>query len=224
MRQPYQEATEAIKRQGEAPGQLVKGAAQAALGVAGGGAVLNRIVPFLSSFVPQDLAIKGISKINPTLGKFVQGSLNQGKSMEEVTDFLKEKAGIAEPKEEQKQAPKAPNGQPNLIEQFSPELHEFLVSEIGKGLIPEDAANQARSQPKFKQLIDKLEKSSGARFDNIVGLIFGGKKPQNQPQQAQQPQQPQAQPEQQQVQGGPATQALMQALQAAAAARQRRTK
>lgn len=205
MRQPYQEATEAIKKQGEAPAQFLKGAAQTALGVAGGGAVLNRVLPFLSKFVPQDLAIKGISKINPTLGKFVQGSLNQGKSMDEVTDFIKEKAGISEPKEEKKQ--EKPKGQGNIIEQFSPELHEFLVSEIGKGRSTDEAGAIAQSNSMFKGVIPKLEKQAGARFSDILKSVFGGQ------QQAQQSQQAQPQQQPQQSQSGPGQQALMAIMQ-----------
>jgi hypothetical protein len=96
--QPYQEAGQEINRQQAEPGRLLKGSANIALGVASGGAILNKIIPFLSKYIPFGLALKGISKVEPRLGKFIQGSINQGHAAEEVMDFVREKITPSEEK------------------------------------------------------------------------------------------------------------------------------
>src|SRR6266478_2673500 len=71
----------------------------------------SRLLPFLSEHIPLDLAMKGINKLSPKLGKFLKEGQSMGLDVKKGLDFIKEKVG---PKEKR-----------NIIEQYSPELHNF---------------------------------------------------------------------------------------------------
>ena len=199
--QPYQEASEAIQKRREAPGQFLKKAAIAAPSILGGGAIINRIMPLLNEFIPPNIASKGLEKIDSRFGKFIQGAIGNGSTMDEVMSFIKEKVGGAQEKQQ------APNQQ-SIIEQYSPELFQFLTGEIQKGRQPIEAGALAETSGKFKKAIADMVKDHKAPFSSILESVFGGgqmaqKQPQQQPQQTQQPQQGQ----------GNNDQALMAALQ-----------
>lgn len=176
--QPYQEATEEIRRQGELPLKTAKTlgsvGASAATAYLGGGAI-NRILPFLSKYIPEDLVKKGLSKIDPRYGKFIDKALSHGKSIEEIKDFIGEKI---QGSQETKTAPE----QRSIIEQYSPELFQFLKGEIDKGRAPLEAGALAQLQEPFKKIIKKMSEDHKAPFSSILQSVFGGA------QQAQQPQ------------------------------------
>ncbi len=182
--------------------------------VAGGAAALtagaklgSKILPFLSDFIPQDLAMKGINKISPQLGKFLKKGQSMGLNVKEGFEYLRNQ--FTPKKQEQKPT--------NIIEEHSPELHEFIVDKIGTGITPMAAAFQATQDPKFKSVIESLQKKAKKGFSEIIGSIFGG---QDQSKAALQPQpqkpvaqQTQPQAQQQAQQPGPGQQALMGILQ-----------
>lgn len=100
--QPYQQASEEVKRQSRAPIDLagnvasllpyssaIKGA-----GIAGGAALLKKVLPFLSKYIPQALAIQGMKKVAPKIGEFVETSISQGHQFDDVSNFIKEKSGV----------------------------------------------------------------------------------------------------------------------------------
>ncbi len=163
--QPYQEASEEIIRQSAAPFKFAGQAASLGTAVVGSGAILNKVLPFLNSYIPKNLAMKGISKINPILGKFIQSSEKQGHSMDDILDFIKQKAGTGE---QQK-----PPEQQNIISQYSPELLSFLEDHITKGRAPLEAGALAQLDPKFKKIISKMEADHKAPFSSILQTIFG---------------------------------------------------
>lgn len=105
----------------------------------------------------------------------------------------------------------------NIIEMYSPELHEFLMNEIQQGRPPLEAGALAQFQDKFKRIIQKLEKDHKTNFSSILQAIYGGGQYGGSvnPQQEQQQQTQQGQPSQ-------TNQALMKALEAAKHARQQR--
>lgn len=153
--QPYQKASEEMVRQANAPAKLVKNAASIGLGVAGGSAVVGRILPFLNKFIPTEMAVKGISKIDKRLGKFLSASISQGYPVEEVMDFVKEKITPKETKTTQKQVDekelarqKALQGfkqkikQPNLQEQ---EMQRFQ-SQYGQNQQQQSGGSQTKDQ------------------------------------------------------------------------------
>lgn len=91
--QPYQSASDEIIRQNKAPGNFIRNTTKIGTGLIAGGATVNRILPFLSKYIPSQLAIKGISKVDPRLGKYINSSLSQGHPLDDVMGLLKETFG-----------------------------------------------------------------------------------------------------------------------------------
>jgi len=164
----------------------------------------SKIVPFLNEFITPDLALKGIKKVAPQVGKFLDQGLKQGLNLKDGLNFLKENFS----KQTENKAP----DQRNILEQYSPELFSFVKDLVGKGQNPIVAALQATENKQFKNIIKKIESDHKTPFSSIIQSIFGGgqevqQKLPKQDQQVNQPQQPQ------QNQPGPGQQALMQELQ-----------
>jgi hypothetical protein len=161
-----------------------------------GGKVVSKILPFLSQYIPEDLAFKGINKVMPGLGNFLKNGMKQGLSLKSGLDFLKEEIGkkSEQPKEDR-----------NIIQQYSPELHQFIDQEVKKGRSPLEAGALARN--KFGQIIDKITKDHKTEWSNILESVYGGQGQAQPSQTTQTTQQPQS------GQGGPGQQALMAILQ-----------
>jgi len=62
---------------------------------------IRKIFPFLSGYVPDDLALKGISKINPSLGKFLTNGLTKGLSLATGLEYLRNRFFSDEPEIDQ---------------------------------------------------------------------------------------------------------------------------
>lgn len=60
-------------------------------------AISSRILPFLSDYIPVDLAVKGISKISPKIGNYLKRGMESGLAIKDGLDFLKKQLS---PKEE----------------------------------------------------------------------------------------------------------------------------
>lgn len=187
--QPYQKASAEIVRQTAAPFKALGTAATAI----GGSAILNKIAPFLSEYLPQDLAIKGLSKIDPRLGKFANKALSSGYEFSDVKNFLGEKIKEGQPKE-------PPKEERNIIEQYSPELHQFIDQEVKNGRELLQAGALAQNDKRFAKIIDKLSKDHKTPWSNILQSVYGA----GQQAQTQQTQQTQAS----QQQSGQGQQAL----------------
>jgi len=202
--------------------RMLKRGAKTALGLATGGAgaaLSSRILPFMSQYIPKDLALKGISKVSPTIGNFLQSGLNNGLTLKDGFDFVKDNLMSSEEKKE----PAKENR--NVIEQYSPELHQFIANEVSGGRPVIEAGALAQANPKFKAAIKQIEKDHKTNWSAILQSIYGGGQyggPVNPPQAQQMGQPMQGQGQQQQAQQGPGMQNLMAALQAATQARQKR--
>lgn len=197
--QPYQRADEETRRQGEVPLKLAKTAISTGASLAGG-AVLGRVMPFLSQHIPSDLAIKGLSKIDPRFGNFINTALQNGKTFDEVKDFIKEKAESSQEKKPD---------QKSIIEQYSPELNQFITEHMQKGRSPLEAGALAEMGGKFKDVIKKMVKDHKAPFSSILESVFGSAQQTQQNQQ----QNTQSQSPIQKTQSGQGQQALMDILQ-----------
>lgn len=185
----------------------VGNAASTAVGLGTGaiaGSLSSSVMPFLNQYIPADLAMKGINKVAPKLGAFLRRGKEAGLNVEEGLNFLKDKFGASE---EGKTKDKR-----SIIEQESPELHQFIDQEIRKGRQPIEAAALAQHDKRFAPIIEKLMKTHKTPWSQIIESVFGnGQMAQpNQTQQAQ-PQQQQQSP--QQAQPGQGQQALMAILQ-----------
>lgn len=178
--QPYQAASEKIRRHGELPIEALKtgasiaasaasapiGALKTGASIAAGGIALKRILPLLSKYIPQDLAIKGLNKLSPHFGNFINKSLQEGASFDTIRDFLRGKAEG----EQQKPAQETRN----VIEQYSPDLHQFIASEVSAGRPVLEAGALAQANPKFKTTIKQIEKDNKANWSAILQSIYGG--------------------------------------------------
>jgi hypothetical protein len=157
-----------------------------------------KVLPFLSEYIPEDLSLKGISKVVPKLGDFLKNGMNQGLSLKSGLDFLKKE--ISNMKEETKEPEKKeqPKENRNIIEQYSPELHEFIKNEVTKGRPVIEAGALAQNNQKYKNIIKKIEGDHKTNWSAILESIYGGgqysrtvnpPQTQNNPQQAGQGQQ-----------------------------------
>lgn len=165
--QPYQEAEEEELRRGNKPLKAIKYATSLGVGALGGNSLVNRILPFLNNHIPENIAKKGIAKVSPHLGKFVESATNLGHDFYEIRDFIRGKA--AEEKEEFKK----PKENRNVIQQYSPELHQYILDEIQKGRSPLEAGAVASMQDTFKEAIKKITKDHKAPFSSIIETVYG---------------------------------------------------
>ncbi len=191
--QPYQKAEEAMRTSGEYPINLAKniglsaaGGAVAKAGSSAIGALLPKIKALISDYVPEDLAMKGLGKIDPRFNKFIKGAQEDGFDFGEIRSFIGEQVDRSEQKQPQQKR--------NIIEQYSPELHQFLDNEIKKGRSPIEAGALAELQGPFKKVIKKLTEDHKAPFSALLDTVYGSaQQPQSKAALQEQPQQQQAQ-------------------------------
>lgn len=202
---PYEKTAQEMKRQAEGPKRFAKTALGIGASVAASSfaPILTRAAPFLSQYIPEDLAIKGLSKINPKFGKFIQDAFNGGYDFQEAKDFIGDQVNQSQSAKETQ----------NIIQQYDPELHTYISDYLKKGVPLLEAGKRALGHGRFRKAIDKLIKDHKASWDSILRTVYGNEglaQPQQQEQQAmQQPGQEQSQ------QGNPqAKQQLLQAMQA----------
>lgn len=164
---PDEEANRAeIERDKDTRRNIYKGVGTAvALGT---GAATARILPFLSTFIPKDLAMKGLSKVSPKIADFLKKGQAMGLNVEEGIQYLRDSI---KPKEE-KQPEKAKDDR-NIIEQYSPELHQFISQEVKKGRKPIEAAALAQNDKRFSSVIQKLSKDHNTPWSSIIDSIYG---------------------------------------------------
>src|ERR1700690_2790541 len=92
---PDELAAEAEIERSQGRDKLVKKGLAAGAGLAlSAGA--TRLLPFLNEHIPIDLAIKGISKINPKIGNLLHEGTKMGLNVSEGLDYLKSQFGKSE--------------------------------------------------------------------------------------------------------------------------------
>jgi hypothetical protein len=199
-----EEANQAeIERDKRLRGNIAKGVkAAASIGAASvGGPLASKIMPFLNQYIPSSLAVKGISKVSPKLGSFLKKGQEMGLDIEEGLNFIKNEMSGEKAKENAKE-------NRNIIEQYSPELHQFIDQEIKKGRKPIEAGAIAQNDKRFKNVIGKLMKDHKTPWSNILESVYGSSE------MAQQPQNTSSEVQQQQPgQGQAALMAILQKIQ-----------
>jgi hypothetical protein len=168
---PYEDTASEMRRQSEGPLRAAKrgvGVAAAA-GAASFAPLLAKAAPFLSQYIPENLAIKGLSKISPNLGKFVKDATDNGYDFNEVKDFIGNQVKDSQTQENSKE-------NKDIISQYSPSLFEYIKGLISNGSTPTEAATKAQKflDPKNKQIIKQIEKDHKTPWTSIVESIFGG--------------------------------------------------
>lgn len=161
--QPYQEAgEEQIQQRGRS--------FQAA------SAIATRAMPFLNAYIPAKLAIAGLNKIDGRLGKMFGEAEKLGYGIGEIKSFLTEK--LSSPEKQQQNRPQSDR---NIIQQYSPELHEFITTEVKRGRTPLQAGAMASNLDDFKNIIQTLTKDHKTPWSNIIETTYGvGSTPQDQ--------------------------------------------
>lgn len=207
---PDEKATESEIRRAQSRTRDVRSGLETAssLGTAGlAGKAASNILPFLSEYIPHDLAFKGINKVMPGLGDFLKKGEKQGLTLKSGLDFLKEQFKEKESAKEDR----------NIIQQYSPDLNQFIKDQLTNGRSVMEAGALAEMGGKFKKEISQMVKDHKAPWSSILQNVFGGEDFAKNDQEAQMspnPQSQQAQPQQQtQGQPGSGQQALMQMLQ-----------
>ena len=171
--QPYQKAAEVIRSGEEYPLNLLKNVGLTALGggaAAVGSKFASRLIPAIGSlinkYVPNNIATAGLKKIDPRFNKFIEGAIAEGYSHEDVRQFLEDKI-----EKTQSQEPAKENR--NVIQQYSPELFQYLDDQVKKGRSPIEAGAIAQNEKRFSDIIKKLSKDHKTSWSNILQSVFG---------------------------------------------------
>ncbi len=203
---PDEQASQAYIDRENSSNNLLKNTVKGALALGTGGAATalgSRLMPFFSQYLTPDIALKGISKVSPEIGSFLNKGLQSGLNIKDGLDFVKNK--ILQPQENR-----------SIIQQYSDKLHQFIEGEIQKGRSPMQAGAVARLEKEFKEPIKKMEKDHKSDFSSILTSIYGDGQQQAQPQQQMQPEQMKPDPQQtqqpQMQQGNNSDSALLAAL------------
>lgn len=185
--EPYQKASEALRSGEEYPLQILKNVGLTALGggaASVGSKALKQLMPavgaLINNYVPENIAMKGLNKIDPRFGNFIQGALDEGYSFDDLRSFIGEKVqktqqGVKENK--------------NIISQYDDQLHAFMDNLIKNGRSALEAGALARATGKFNKAIKKMEKDHKTNFSSIIEAVYGKEQPQakqSAPQQTQQ--------------------------------------
>jgi len=218
MMRPDEQANAAAVQRDQRMRQNVSKGVGAGVGLAST-ALGARALPFLSEYIPTDLAMKGLQKVAPKVADFLRKGQSAGLDIKQGMDFIKSKLSPAEePAQESEQEAKGAEDSRNLIEKSAPELHQFIVDKMKKGESFRRAGALARLEgggKTFSKAIEKLMKDHKASWEDMIEAIYGGaqsasgsapaaQQQEPQPAQPQAPQQmQQAQPQQQQPQQKP---------------------
>lgn len=200
--QPFQKESQVTRGSGEGLLDTLKYGGASAIG--GGLAtvaskamspLISKVGAFLSPYLPEDLARKGIAKVSPKIGKFVDQAMENGADFEEVKNFIGEKIS------------KQPQEDKNIIQKYSPDLHMFVDQLVKKGTNVLEAGAKARLNKDFDKIITKMEKEHKSPWSSILEATYG-KAPVKEIM-AQDPSSMQNSAQQQQQQGGQGQEALM---------------
>ena len=131
-----------------------------------GGKGLSKILPLLNKYIPTDLAIKGISKLNPKIGDFIKKGMEQGLNVQDGLDFVKENIT----KEQKAKEPF------DVISGYSPELSRFIKDQVQNGRSPKEAAAIAKTGTPHSKAVKDIEKKTKENFVDYIERLFGGSK------------------------------------------------
>jgi hypothetical protein len=141
------------------------GAASAAFGA--------RALPFLSEYIPTDLAMKGLQRVAPKVADFLRKGQSAGLDINQGMDFIKSKMSTNE-------EPAQAQDNRNLIEKYSPDLHQFILDQIRGGQTHLGAGALAELEKKggkdFKPIIEKIKKDTKSTWGQILESVYGGAK------------------------------------------------
>lgn len=127
---PYQEASQAMKRQNESSIKNPIKAGLTAASFIGGGHILNRILPFLNKLIPVDIAVKGLTKVDPRFGKFFDTAAKRGSTADQAIQFIKNKFAPDEETPEPELA--SEERRQEALKQFNHQKKPRMVDELSQ--------------------------------------------------------------------------------------------
>lgn len=186
-------------------------------------AMATRMAPFLSQYITPDIALKGISKINPKVGSFLKKGMETGLPIKEGLEFLKGKIDNTIDESKVKSGPKS------LFDEFLGATEPSTLSEGQQAQLAFlrnvteqlEAKGVGKDNPALKRIRKKVKDVIEGKVSEVLGQAMamqpqkGQQMPETQPPQQMpmgQPQAPMQQPGQP-TQPGQGQQALMAILQ-----------
>jgi hypothetical protein len=129
-----------------------------------------RVMPLLSDFVPTDFAVNAISKIAPQLGSFLKKGKNAGLDLREGLNYLRDNVFS----EQDKDQVKTQADSKNIVQRYSPELHQYIVEQIGRGRSALEAGALATLEKSHASSIKKIVADAKIPWSEIVEASYGG--------------------------------------------------
>lgn len=174
---PYQETSEHLRKKDKETSDFVKKGVKTAANIGfsvATGTLLSRAIPLLNKYVPVDLAIKGLSKLDKRFGKFFKGMQDMGSSAEDSINFVREKLqtnkeeSLSKFKEHQKKKGMKEELTDQFNQYYSPEAVENRLSQSQTALQPEAQQTQGQPQQQAGQgqqalmsILQKIQKQRG---------------------------------------------------------------
>lgn len=140
-----------------------------------GSKMASKVLPFLNKYIPEELAMKGISKVSPKFGEFLKSGMSQGLTLSSGLEFLKENF-----MNEEKQNKQNKMSGENILSQYSPDLKSYIENKINEGYSPTKAALSAQGESKLKSAIEKIKKDhkldKNFGFFDFIESLYGSPK------------------------------------------------
>jgi len=165
------ESAEREIEEAERPERLAKkalsiGASAVGLGSLGiGKGMIKKLLPFLNTALPEDIAVKGISKVNGRFGKFIEAGIKKGLPVAGAIEYLRnevENSPIAKKLEDyRKQTSQDSPALAKLRKEMGGEKR-YLESEMGK-----------LSRQREKQILQERSQAEKLEREKIQGAKQG---------------------------------------------------
>lgn len=153
--QPYQEAAQEERRQGELPLKLAKKAGYLAATFAGGAGSLFRILPLLSKYIPEKFAKKGLEKIDTRWSKYFNAAEKEGHPFDQAREFVLEKMKPAIEEEERKLSPEEKRVQ--TLGKFNQRIRKQPSELSRESLTQQFQESQGQGQPGKAALLQTMQ-------------------------------------------------------------------
>ena len=136
--------------------------------------IAPRLLPFLSEFIAPEIALKGITKISPKLGEFLNKGMNQGMALSEGLQYLKSQlsgegqyAGDNEEQQDQLSPTEQPQqAQPESLQSMS-QRGELLTPPPGRGF---SGVQQQQGQPQQQKQKSQIDDQILAAFEKVLRM------------------------------------------------------
>jgi hypothetical protein len=144
--------------------------------------ISSKIAPFLSEYIPKELALQGISKVAPKVAEILKKGVGQGLDLGEGLNYIKDLVN-------KKQEPSIVSEE--SIRKIAPELHNFIKDYKSRGRSAEEViaiSGLPNSKVNYKKQLMLLEKNFKIpSLDIIKKAYYGQESPQESDQNSESP-------------------------------------